>query len=170
MVHIPNYKFIGKHRTNKKGGGVGLLVHEQLHFKTRNDIGLDYDSDLENQFIELKARKQNIVIGSLYRPPNSKEKIFLRDYRNLIEKIGHCKDKELVIGIDHNLDFLKASAHRNTQSYLDYNLDMNMLPVITKPTRITDTSATLIDNILVSSKLQQNYNIIYHNLQVITGT
>ena len=32
-----------------------------------------------------------------------------------------------------------------------------MLPVITKPTRITDTSATLIDNILISSKLQQAY-------------
>ena len=30
MIHIPNYKFIGKHRTNKKGGGVGLLVHDEL--------------------------------------------------------------------------------------------------------------------------------------------
>ena len=31
---------------------------------------------------------------------------------------------------------------------------MNLLPVITKPTRVTSTSATLIDNIFVSNKLQ----------------
>ena len=41
---------------------------------------------------------------------------------------------------------------------MEYNLEINMLPVITKPTRITDTSATLIDNILISSKLQQAYH------------
>ena len=41
---------------------------------------------------------------------------------------------------------------------MEYNLEINMLPVITKPTRITDTSATLIDNILISDKLQQAYH------------
>ena len=72
--------------------------------------------------------------------------------------MGHQKDKEIVIGIDHNMDFLKASRHTNTQKFLDFNLEINLLPVITKPTRITDTSATLIDNIFISSKLQHNYN------------
>ena len=32
-----------------------------------------------------------------------------------------------------------------------------MLPTVTKPTRISKTSATLIDNILISEKLQSNY-------------
>ena len=35
---------------------------------------------------------------------------------------------------------------------------MNLLPVITKPTRVTSTSATLIDNIFVSNKLQHCIN------------
>ena len=156
MIDIPHYKFISKHRTNKKGGGVGLLVHDELQFRTRDDLRLDYDSDLEYQFIELKSRKRNILVGSMYRPPQSKEKEFLKDYRKLTEIIGHQKDKEIVIGIDHNMDFLKASRHTNTQKFLEYNLEINLLPVITKPTRITDTSATLIDNILIS-KLQQAY-------------
>ena len=56
------------------------------------------------------------------------------------------------------MDFMKASKHTNTQKFLDYNLEMTLLPVITKPTRITDTSATLIDNILISSRLQHDYN------------
>ena len=158
MIHIPHYKFIAKYRTNKKGGGVGLLIHDELQFRARNDIRLDYDSDLEYQFIELKSRKRNILVGSMYRPPQSKEKEFLKDYRKLTEIIGHQKDKEIVIGIDHNIDFLKASRHTNTQKFLDYNLEINLLPIITKPTRITDTSATLIDNIFISSKLQHAYN------------
>ena len=157
MIDISHFKFIAKHRTNKKGGGVGLLVHDELQFRTGNDLRLDYDSDLEYQFIELKSRKRNILVGSMYRPPQSKEKEFLKDYRKLTEIIGHQKDKEIVIGIDHNMDFLKASRHTNTQKFLEYNLEINLLPVITKPTRITDTSATLIDNILIRSKLQQAY-------------
>ena len=94
----------------------------------------------------------------MYRPPQSKEKEFLKDYSKLNEIIGQQKDKDIVIGIDHNMDFLKASRHTNTQKFMEYNLEINMLPVITKPTRITDTSATLIDNILISSKLQQAYH------------
>ena len=35
---------------------------------------------------------------------------------------------------------------------------MNLLPVITKPTRVTSTSAALIDNIFVSNKLQHCIN------------
>ena len=158
MIDIPHYQFISKHRPNKKGGGVGLLVHDELQFKTRNDLKLAYDSDLEYQFIELKTRKRNIIVGSMYRPPQSKEKEFLKDYSKLHEIIGQQKDKEIVIGMDHNMDFLKASRHTNTQKFIEYNLEINMLPVITKPTRITDTSATLIDNILISGKLQQAYH------------
>ena len=158
MIDIPHYKFISKYRTNKKGGGVGLLVHDELQFRTRDDLKLDYDSDLEYQFIELKSRKRNILVGSMYRPPQSKEKEFLNDYSKLNEILGQQKDKEIVIGIDHNMDFLKASRHTNTQKFMEYNLEINMLPVITKPTRITDTSATLIDNILISSKLQKAYH------------
>ena len=58
--------------------------------------------------------------------------------------------------MDHNMDLLKASQHTNTHEFLDYNIEMNLLPVITKPTRITDTSATLIDNIFISGRLQHN--------------
>ena len=158
VVRIPNYNFIGKHRANKKGGGVGLAVHETIHYRTRDDIKLNHDSDLEYQFIELKARKRNILVGSMYRSPQSKEKEFLQDYKQLIDILKQHKDKEIVIGMDHNMDLLKASKHTNTQEFLDYNIEMNLLPVITKPTRITDTSATLIDNIFISGRPQHNYN------------
>ena len=67
------------------------------------------------------------------------------------------KYNKCIIGLDHNLDLLKQSVHSKTQEFLECILDHNLLPTITKPTRISKTSATLIDNILISNKLQLNY-------------
>ena len=55
--------------------------------------------------------------------------------------------------LDHNLDFLKADRHNTTNEFIQCNLDFGLIPTITRPTRITKTSATLIDNIIVSQNL-----------------
>ena len=54
---------------------------------------------------------------------------------------------------DHNLDLLKSDLHKPTQSFLEMLYEVNMIPTITKPTRITTSSATLIDNILLNVEL-----------------
>ena len=41
--------------------------------------------------------------------------------------------------------------------FLNLNVDRDLTPCITKPTRVTNKTATLIDNILISTKLQYNY-------------
>ena len=68
------------------------------------------------------------------------------------------KEKELIIGMDHNLDLLKSSKHKLTQQFLDTLLDPDMLPTITRLTRITHQTATLIDSIFVSGKLYRNFD------------
>ena len=42
----------------------------------------------------------------------------------------------------------------DTQNFIELNLDSNLLPCITRPTRITKSTATLIDNVLISKNLQ----------------
>ena len=68
--------------------------------------------------------------------------------------------------MDHNLDLLKQTSHRKMQTFVESTLDHALLPVITEPTRISKTSATLIDNVMISDKLQSNYtsNILVSNL------
>ena len=63
------------------------------------------------------------------------------------------KRHSVLIGADHNLDFLKHMQHTATELFINKLLDFNMIPCITRPTRITHSSATLIDNIFVSNKL-----------------
>ena len=92
----------------------------------------------------------------MYRPLNTYISQFIESFNNQIGKIN-TKGYECIIGLDHNLDLLKQSVHLKTQEFLECILDHNLLPTITKPTRISQTSATLIDNVLISKKLQSDY-------------
>ena len=46
-----------------------------------------------------------------------------------------------------NINFLKFNEHAQTEEFLDMLYANNILPIITKPTRLTDHTATLIDHI-----------------------
>ena len=144
---ILDYKFIGRHRSNRKGGGVGFLIKNTLKART-TDLTLNTDS-AESLFIEVKGNQDNLLVGSIYRPPNTNVGDFIDSYQVLGEKLH--KFKNVLIGLDHNLDLLKTSTHSLMQQFLEATLDAHLIPVITKPIRVTHSSATLIDNILIKS-------------------
>ena len=110
---------------------------------------------MEHVVIELKCDKDALLIASCYHAPNSDQKQFLTAYGELLTKLKSEK-KQLIIGLDHNLDLLKSSSHKNTQSFLETNIGNGTFPCISKPTHITHTSATLIDNIFCSESLHSN--------------
>ena len=99
------------------------------------------------------------MLASGYRPPNVDAKLFIKDYQQLVESLSNGKNKNghIIIGIDHNMDLLKYQTHKLTQVFLDSNYDKNMYPTISRPTRITKTSATLIDNIFISENLLDSH-------------
>ena len=113
---------------------------------------------LEHCVVELKTDNRNILLVSAYRPPNMNAKVFLSEYKKLLSNLKKMKNHEVIIGLDHNLDLLKSHLNQSTNDFMDMNLDGEMIPCITKPTRITKTSATLIDNIMVSRALQRSYD------------
>ena len=67
------------------------------------------------------------------------------------------ESKEIIIGTDQNMDYLKVYTHHNTLDLLDTNLGLKLFPTILRPTRITNTTATLIDNIYLSEQLATKY-------------
>ena len=107
--------------------------------------------------ITTKIDNKSITIGLLYRAPNTNNSKFVEEYNCLLKELYKLsKSKKLILGMDHNLDFLKHSKDKRTHDFIELNLDNNVLPSITRPTRITKTSATLIDNIIVSQSLVAN--------------
>ena len=123
-INIPGYHLELENRKGKKGGGLAILIKENLNYKSRPDLKEKLkNSQTETCFVELKGSQGNIILGSLYRPPNTPTKEFLDNYTELLHDLNKEKN------------------------------DRGMIPQITKPTRITQTSATLIDNVMISKKL-----------------
>ena len=102
---------------------------------------------------------KRIILGSIYKSPNTNDDKLKLHLVEICNKIKQEKQKkELVIGMDHNMDLLKSHEHRRTQQFLDTLLNNDLIPTITRPTRITKTSATLIDNVFISKMLQQSFD------------
>ena len=123
-----------------------------LTSKPRPDLHVS-DTNCEQCMAEIILKKHKLLVGSLYWAPNTDQSKFLSDYKNFIETLTNNSESKIILGMDHNLDLLKSHIHKKTQQFLNMNLDLDLFPVITKPTRITHTSATLIDNIFLDSRL-----------------
>ena len=163
-VNLPGYKFVGVHRYSKKGGGVGLLICEEINYNLKPDLEL-MQPHIEAISVKLKLPNKNIMVSSMYRPPNTDDKLFLDEYKEYIKKLKSC-GKYHIVGLDHNLNLLNYEHHSSTRKFLELLIDEDQLPCITRLTRLTYHSATLIDNILVSKELYpvQHSGIVISNI------
>ena len=139
----------------KRGGGVGILISQTQKYRDRDDL-LPPNPQFELKIVELKANNESVLVVSLYRPPNQNIDEWLTDLKLLLENL-QTTGQNIIIGLDHNLDLLKSHTHKKTQEFLELLTDNGLFSCVTKPTRITHQSATLIDNVLVSWKLYSEH-------------
>ena len=150
-LKIPGYQFFSFHRKQKRGGGVGILVSQELQCRARKDLCLNVP-DFESITMEIRTHSDSFYVCTIYRPPNSKEKDFIKHYKRLLGKFNEPQKEKLITGLDHNMDLKNHSKHPPTKEFININLDSNLNNTITKPTRITRKSATLIDHIIVGKQ------------------
>ena len=155
-VDLPGYKCYHKHRPSKIGGGVSVLVKSTLRSRDRKDL-VNHTDIFEYVVVELKTNSNNILLLSGYRPPNSNAKLSLKEYSEILKSLKKLKYHELIIGLDHNYDLLKSAHNTSTSQFLNLNIDTDLTPCITKPTRVTSKTATLIDNVMISNRLSYSF-------------
>ena len=85
-VNMLGYTYHGHYRKHKRGGGVGFLISDEINYSARPEFDC-MDSHVEASFIELLFKGKNLLIGSLYHPPNTNPKDFLDTYKKLTEQI-----------------------------------------------------------------------------------
>ena len=154
---VPGYELYHQDRLTKKGGGVAILISNNLRCSLRNDLS-SVLAESECITVDIKLRNGgHCIISSMYRPPNSDIPTFLTSYNSLVCAIKKERPTGIIIGLDHNLDFLKSDKHSTTNDFIQNNLDFGLIPTITQPTRITKNTVTLIDNFFVSQNLCGSY-------------
>ena len=161
MVSVRGFTHLCDYRKTKKGGGVSILIREGIAYRRRQDLDVFQEGQTESIFIEVKCRNgKQIIFGSMYKPPNTNNEQFTNNITEIVYKIKSAKGQyspELVLGMDHNINLLNSRTHKPTQKFTETMDGLHLYPTITRPTRITRNSATLIDNIYVSDMLHRSF-------------
>ena len=142
-IEIPHYFIVRKDR-NRSGGGVAIYIHESLIYSV---LEHDFLSHLEAipTIIRLKNTKPIIFIN-WYRPPNSKNEVF--NYYDELISFASGFNCHLIMMGDTNCDILKQPLHLKTKNYNQIKNIYSMNQINTsKPTRIVNSSSSLIDHI-----------------------
>ena len=160
-IDLTNYSY--EHcPTESSAGGSLLYIRNNLSYKTRNDLNIYKSAELESTFIEIINHKNsNIIVGCIYRHPAMDLNEFNDYYLNeLLHKLS-SENKSVILLGDFNVDLMKYDNHHSTNEFLDSLSSHLFLPHITQPTRIRDSSKTLIDNIFSNTLIE---NTISGNL------
>ena len=156
---LKGYNAVHKCRPLRSGGGVSIYIQDFLEYYTREDLCYQ-NSAIESVFIEIDkdqiGKDKNVIIGVIYRPPNSDIYLF-NDYMSEILTKMKCERKYVSCLGDYNISLLNYDTHGPTQEFADLLYSQSSLPCITKPTRVTAKSASLIDNIFCNHVLYDDH-------------
>jgi hypothetical protein len=162
LYQLPGYQFICNNRTYGKGGGVAMYICDEFQFSIRDDLTINENQQFETIFAEICYGKSKIVVGEVYRVPNTNEKLSIQRYETILQKLINLNG-DVIIGTDQNFNFLDTERRGNTQDILNVFITNGFIPTITKATRICHSTSTLIDNIYIKLRADdENFGNIDH--------
>ena len=129
---------------------MALLVREGLTYKERPDLGVFEEGLFESAFVEIirGGGRRNDVVGVVYRPPG----VDMGGFNDKMDQVtGKLRGVNGYILGDFNADLIKSGTHAPTSELLGGLTARGFYPLVSLPSRITDTTATLIDNIFTNN-------------------
>ena len=155
-IDITGYNFIHT-GTKTNAGGVGFYVSQKLSYSVNTLLSLEL-SGIEDLWIDLKVKNRTLTFGVVYRHPNC----VTHDIDNFTEALGNSlhklnlkKHKYVILG-DFNIDLLKIESCEITRKYVNDLISYACKCLISKPTRITPQSKTLLDHIYTNDQASIN--------------
>jgi hypothetical protein len=144
---INGYNIFRADRRNKRGGGVCCYVREQYLAKKVKIPNIP--NNPEFLFVEISVLHQKLVLGTFYKPPKIPARVFHDVFDSLVYIFN--KYEEPVLTGDFNVNFLNPESS-NFKLLCDSIIEpFNLTQIVDQPTRITETSSTLIDLMLVKN-------------------
>ena len=131
--------------------GAAIYVNKVLKAIPRPDLKIDLPL-VESCWVEIDPsnNRKHIMIGWIYKHPPANVEEFTLKFDEFLNKLNPSKYDMYIMG-DLNIGLLKYHSHLQTEGYLDMIYSLDLLPVVTKPTRITNHTATLIDHIYTTN-------------------
>ena len=156
-VNIPDYRIQRKDSTAVGQTGIAVYIHDSIADITHRRHDLESDC-VECIWLELKpnANAPSLFVCFLYRNPSVSYEWF-DDFVQMIDNLRAAKSHAdiLLLG-DFNIDLLKP--HSSWDSTITL---LGLTQLIESPTRITPTSATLIDHIYIQTTQMHSLMSVY---------
>ena len=143
-VNIYGYNFVHAD-TKTNAGGVGFYIKEGVDFNILSNFGID-SSNCENVWIEVKLHNPKSAIGVVYRHPAPNLKEFDEKFFQVVDHLNNNK-YTYFIRDDFNINPVKYSRDNTVTEYVDMLHSLSCKALISKRTRLTEQSSTLIDHI-----------------------
>ena len=160
LCEIEGFKSFHSFRKDSRGGGVSVFCPNSFFAQKINDLSI-CNNVLETCAVKLIINGTSLILFSVYRPPNGNIEDFLLEIGRMI-RIIYSKNDLIIITGDFNIDLTNLnSTPTNNLNSLMYSLFF--FPVITKPTRFSNNSATL-DQIWLNKETNMNSGIIYYDI------
>ena len=133
----------------RRGGGLSMFISEKYNAKPihKYSISLPF---IETLFVEISKENSKVLIIAVYRPPKADINQFLDKFINLINDSA-LKYDEIILTGDFNVNLYNYETDNNASNFINTLASHSLIPIITKPTRVTDNSASIIDNIFLSN-------------------
>lgn len=142
-------------RKNKECGGVLLLTKKNLLFER---IQIIDDLCIENSFeiCSTLLSKSGVLFVSIYRSPSPTETVFIDQLNKLLKIVNHLKYTTFIAG-DYNIN-IKLN-NKSTKIFQDTIGCFNFRFSTIEDTRVTATTNSCIDNILISCNMPYDSTI-----------
>ena len=159
ILSIPGYhEPIRKDRpvNGRSGGGVMIYISEALAFKQQFEKQSDY---FEHIWVDVKNRGNTYAINALYRPPTENSEahdLFIETTNHILHSLHSYKAYRKIIASDLNFGNVYCKQPILQPKPLDNKApdlfaSYGFTQLIDIPTRITDTTTSLIDLLYVDS-------------------
>ena len=154
VFNLPNYTMLCANRRISAHGGLIIYFHDDFAFKELNaTLPITHTSMLFESLIIEEWRKscefQKYTIGNIYRLPlytsNDLTK-FIDEHTQLLHEL-RLRSKTVYLCGDYNIDPLKIDSNEKFSTFYENTTSVGFVPKITLPTRICETTSTLIDYI-----------------------
>ena len=151
LWQLPNYTTIHQIRnSSQKGGGIALYVHNSLNYKILKNKNIN-NNDIECLNIEIVSKEsKNEIISCIYKPPRGDAHKFLDEMKGQVIK-NKFQEKPLFLVGELNINSLDYSRNTYVCNFFNFVFQNGIFPVINRPTRVTKSSATIIDHILTNT-------------------
>lgn len=155
LTYFENYNSFHSFRSDgRRGGAISTFVSDKYTCRIIDycTVNLPY---IETLFIEIKHNNTCMIIATVYKPPSSNHDVFINKLNDFITHCNHIKKDNFILCGDFNIDIMNYHNDNNALEFLNTLNSLALLPLISKPTRVTEDTATLIDNIFITNP--QNY-------------